>query len=156
MPNGRRAPPGGSGPISGSSDCSWAPWRSSSWRSTSSTGRWSGKRRRQRRSAREHGQAEPSERRIEPGIAAEAVEAVIDRHERHLIVVLGDRTLQVIERQIRLPELAANHREPDRRAPASGDELLPQPLGIVSAAVPAIPDREERDEKGGTADQRHA
>jgi hypothetical protein len=44
MPSGKPAPPAGSGRTSASSACSWAPWWSSSWRSTSSTGGWNGRR----------------------------------------------------------------------------------------------------------------
>ena len=44
----------------------------------------------------EHGQSESSESRGEARIVAQAVEAVIDGHERHLIVVLRDGELEVL------------------------------------------------------------
>src|SRR4029453_14594882 len=105
MRNGRRGRHGGSGPTMDSSACSWAPWSCSSWRSISSIERCSAKRRGARRAAGEHGQAEAPERRVEPWIATKAVEPVVDGHERHLVIVLGDREFQVFEGQVLFPEL---------------------------------------------------
>ena len=51
---------------------------------------------------------------------------------------------------------AADHRQPDRRAAATGDQFFAQLLGVLAAACPAIPDREQRDEERRPPDQRNA
>ena len=78
---------------------------------------------------------------------------MVDGHERHLIVVLRDGQLEIFERQILPAELAADHRQPDRRAPAAGDQLVAKPFGLVVPALAAVPDGQQRDEERRAMDQ---
>ena len=109
-----------------------------------------------RSSRRQDWQSEPPERGVEARIVAQAVEAVIDGHERHLIVVLRDRELQILERHVLPAELTADHRQPDRRAAAAGDELLAKRSASSRRPFLQYQMAEQRDEERRAMDQRDA
>src|SRR3954462_10590691 len=87
---------------------------------------------------------------------AQLVEAVIDHHEAHLVVVLVDRPIEEADRPFQIPETGIQNREPDRWTSSAGKELFEERLGIGPPAGTRIPQAKECDEQRRAIDERHA
>src|SRR3954454_14074812 len=84
------------------------------------------------------------------------VEAEIDHHEAQLVVVLLDRPIEEADRPFQIPEAGVENREPDRWAPAAGNELFEERLSIRPPSRARIPQAQQGDEQWRPIDERHA